>query len=294
MKISWSFKLELEKGICRFFSQTKRNEPHHSPTTTRDSNFFRSPASRSLQPRELFCFTNAYRAVAASGGENDIEATASFVEGETGWVDLAQDRATAVKVEITPLDGRDDREHRHLLGILERVQINTSPMPVEVLLEDGWTENDSFGAKMYQCPQHATCGGLSLRKGGCVYHPDVRVIEPNGVVCHSAQVRAFPIADGLAGGIGILLDLVIAPETVSFSGLALMEEPSFEGIRSGYFTNEIFDVSQSHTEDNGAGVWYNISPDNYNNGEWGRASLTRRVVSVRVAAWHDALQSDAA
>ncbi|MGN0833872.1 MAG: hypothetical protein ACI4RD_09535, partial [Kiritimatiellia bacterium] len=223
------------------------------------------PIIRRLEPNETFVVTNVYRAVVASGDENDIVVSASFVENDTDWVDIAQDRITAVRAEITPVDDREECEHRHVLGIREKVIIRTYPVTVlvEVLMDAGWEEYYSFGTKFYRCPQNATRGGLSFALGDCVYLPHVRVVEPDGIVCHSAQVQRFAIADGLAGGIGMLLDLAISPETVSFSGLALMEEPSLDGLRSGYFTNEIFDASHSHTVENGAGVWYNISPDNH-------------------------------
>ena len=130
-------------------------------------------------------------------------------------------------------------------------------------LSDAWLYEQEDGDTGYRCPALAMQGGLTVKVDGCNYEPNLDIIEPVGIVCHRGWVRRFGAARGSAGGIGMSLDLTITPESVSFTGLAFVEVPSEDGSRNGYFTNSIFASSQSHTEDNDAGTWYKISPDNH-------------------------------
>jgi len=223
------------------------------------------PYGRSLAPNETLHFVNRYKATAESSSADDIVVTATFVENSTGWSDTSEAKATAVKVEVTPLVGRDGCAHRHVMGVKEFIQVEAQPSDRGSLVQtgDGWTAGDWFGTRMYQCPLTETHGGLSISFCGCIYEPSLDVIEPNGIVCRAGQVQTYQVDEGAAGGIGMMLDLVISPEYVSFEGLAFVEEPSLNGSRSGYFTNALFNASQSHTAENGAGVWHDVSPDNH-------------------------------
>ena len=61
------------------------------------------------------------------------------------------------------------------------------------------------------------------------------------------------------------LRIYVLPDYVSFSGISVEEVPSMEGIHQGYFANLAFSNIWYHTVEMGAGIWANLTPDNY----WG-------------------------
>lgn len=61
------------------------------------------------------------------------------------------------------------------------------------------------------------------------------------------------------------IEVLIMPETVCFSGIAMEEIPSLDGQHMEYFSNIYFTNIWYHTTDMGAGKWKNIWPDN----SWG-------------------------
>ena len=54
------------------------------------------------------------------------------------------------------------------------------------------------------------------------------------------------------------LSIYVLPETVSFSGIKIEEVPSSVGTHSGFFANSEFSEIWYHTEDQGAGNWYEV------------------------------------
>jgi hypothetical protein len=219
------------------------------------------PYMKALEPSETISFKNTYRAVKESKAANDIKVTATFVERETEWSQETTDEATAVKVEIEPRVMRDGCPNRHLLGVRESVYVRTHPdVERRIALEEDW---QLLGTDYYLCPSQTFDNGLALTIGGVDYEPHLSVCEPTGIICKRGWTLPLGSHPGEAGWTGMKLDLTVLPETVSFSGLAFVEVANDEGTREGYFASEEFAASQSHDESQGAGVWHDISDDNF-------------------------------
>ena len=87
------------------------------------------PYEVDIGPGETVMFTNVYRAVAASGSENDIVARATFEDAADDFYDMSIARATAVKVEIKAQVAAPENEclNRHKFGVLELVDCLAIP-----------------------------------------------------------------------------------------------------------------------------------------------------------------------
>jgi len=219
------------------------------------------PFEQNLAPYEVVSFTNMYRAAVESSKSEDIVMNATFDENETDWSESVIDKATAVRVEVEPRIRRDGAENRHLLGVREVVFIRQYPNIGTVEIDD--QEWGRLSGDQFLCPILATQGGLQVRANGSCYSPNLQVIEPQGVVCHRGWTLQYGNHTNEAGWTGMKLDLIIEPETVCFSGLAMVEEDSDVGISSGYFANGQYSFPSSHGESQGAGTWYDISDDNF-------------------------------
>ncbi len=110
------------------------------------------------------------------------------------------------------------------------------------------------GYATYTAPLEADAHGLQMSFAGTVFGVDVSVVEPGEVfVKGTTRIRNFGLALDRAGGVGMSLDLHIAPVCVSFSGIAVQEIPSDYQDPSGYFSNPHFAGMWSHTVVRGAG-----------------------------------------
>jgi len=127
-------------------------------------------------------------------------------------------------------------------------------------MDEGWEQRD---ADTYQCPLGASNNGLTITINGCSYTPQLSVVEPTGVMCLRGWNYPLGVHPGQAGWVGMQLELKIVPEAVSFRGLAFVEEPSDQGLATGYFESHVAEDARSHDEGHGAGVWHDIGDDNF-------------------------------
>ncbi|MGN0833347.1 MAG: hypothetical protein ACI4RD_06830 [Kiritimatiellia bacterium] len=225
------------------------------------------PLTWRLEPYERFAVTNVYRAVVASGSESDIEVTASFVEGETGWVDLAQDRATAVKVTIKPVVRAPENkcDYRHKVGVQEVVECHATPT-IGCLFwrcsKGGRVEKDDNDIWKYTCPIRAQNDGVWVEGGGSSYMPKISVVEPCGVEATEVGVADQGLKPGQAGGVMLRQMLCVLPLDVSFSQIKIEEVPNVGGSNEGYFSDVYFRYEWLHGLEQGAGEWHEVDEDN--------------------------------
>lgn len=116
-----------------------------------------------------------------------------------------------------------------------------------------------------QCPLGGGQDPLTVTCMGAEYVPLVEVVEPNGVHAeyhngpNMGSVLTFPgVTHGMAGGIGMLLDFYIRPDSVSFTEISIQEVVSFTYSAEGYFLNPYFNGAFAHTGGvggAGAGIW---------------------------------------
>ena len=92
---------------------------------------------------------------------------------------------------------------------------------------------------------------------GVSYTPDLRVVEPTGILCESGFDRC---RDGV---VAMELEPYVTPLDVSFFGVRIMEVPTAGGAPTGYFANPRFEPIWNHTQARGAGVWHRPGLDNF-------------------------------
>ena len=221
------------------------------------------PLERDLSPGEAFCFTNVYKAVAASGRAEDIVATGHFYETDSDWYETSVDKATAVRVEIES-DVRAPTNAclgRHKYGVCEKINLFQYPSSpaIDWVAPEGGMIN---GSAQYQCPLHSAVNPLTATIGQATYTFSIQVVEPSFVEARNASWNDFDAPDGEAGSIALLLPLYIGPFDVSFSQIAVEEVPCTNGTHSGYFNRNDFQEWWYHTRGNGAGIWNPVTEDN--------------------------------
>jgi hypothetical protein len=168
---------------------------------------------------------------------------------------------TVVELKLSPLETKEGCEDRHVVGVRETIECFAIP-DIGSLSEIGGGEFRGNG-KYYVAPLIADGSVLSYVVDGSCYIFEVKVIEPSVIVARSPKVCNFGLGENTAGGAGMELEIYILPETVSFTGIAMEEVPSSEGVHVGYFSNVFFMNIWYHTLDMGAGQWCNIKPNNY-------------------------------
>ena len=115
----------------------------------------------------------------------------------------------------------------------------------------------------YQCPIRCAENPLKLTFGGAEYIPFISVVEPSGIKVLSVTEQRYGAGIGEAGGIGMDLELALKPLDVNFSFIMVEEVPSAAGSRTGYFSHQVFASLQSHTSENGAGIWRRPDDNNF-------------------------------
>ena len=213
-------------------------------------------------------FEIVYEGAHPSESENDVVATAQFVDNEEGNLGGVEDALTVVEVELSPVNSINECYNRHKWGICEKVLLEWSPA-VEglsfTIAGDGVVDLGRSGETFVylDCPTIQMSDILSIDYRDVSYSVLSQVFAPSMIVARNPKELKFDIAYGYPGGVGMQMDLYILPDTVSFQWLSFMEEPSMESVVDGYFTNNVFSSVWYHTEDRGAGEWHDIKPENF-------------------------------
>ena len=224
------------------------------------------PFECDLEPGEEVTFKNTYRAVRPSGGEGDIVVTATFAENETDWSQTTIDKATGVKVELTPEKTVNDCMNRHRWGVCERVWCAITPFVDCVQMqacEGAWFDSLQGGsAKCLVCPEVESSGLLMLTGGGASFVPTTLTLKPRTIQARNVRQMPSSLPPGVPGGAGMELSLYVLPDDVSFMALSMQEKESDSEI-GGYFKDEAFSAVWRHNDAMGANEWHLIGIDNF-------------------------------
>ena len=199
----------------------------------------------------------------ASGSENDVVVSGSFVENETGETYDAQDRITVFRVEIrsTAWPVGNECINRHKYGVRELVNIlrvPTSPSLIFSRMEGGQVVDGK-----YQCPLMPFTKPLDITYGSTTYTPHITVVAPDGAYVDDVVEWIAGLPNGVAGGVGMSFSVFLSPVDVSFSGIKAEEVPCYIGSHEGYFNHSAFEADWYHTRSAGAGKWQRVRADNY-------------------------------
>ena len=223
------------------------------------------PFEQDLEPGEEVTFKNTYRAVRPSGGKDAIVVTATFTENETGWTETTVDKATAVKVTISPqLDApENDSRYRHKFGIGEVVDCILTPASASVSWEcSSGSFSSTSGKASYTAPLHSAVNSFKAVGGDSEFAPQTSVVAPQGVIARDVGYRVCDASAGQAGGICLTMTLHAIPLDVSFLGVKIEEVPDVGGSHSGYFADTFFMSEWLHGVAQKAGTWLEPYGDN--------------------------------
>jgi hypothetical protein len=206
-----------------------------------------------------------YEGIKSSDDEDDIVATARFVDNVDGVIADATSYITVVELELRPVVEREGCEKRHIWGIGEVIECELTPKIDKwaFIAEGGSITNFTAGYSHYTVPMSSSDNFLSVKCDRDFYVPEIRVLYPEKIVVGKGSELLYGVGQGVAGGIGMLLELYLSPTTVSFSRIAAMEVPSTNNIVNGYFLDVCFSNMWSHSTHNGAGEWHNVGVDNF-------------------------------
>ena len=217
------------------------------------------PYMKSLEPNETISFKNTYRAVKESNVADEIKVKATFAERETAWSQETTDEVTAIRLQFTPEveAPKNASIGRHRYGVCEIVNCFQFPSAPKV----SWQTSGCavVGVARFRLPLAAVENPICASCRGVTYTPTLSVEEPSGVEGEAENVVLYGLPTNHAGGVGMQLGIYVLPGDVSYSGLMIEEIPCDRGSHGGYFNDASFSGIWSHSSDNGAGRWWNVS-----------------------------------
>ena len=225
------------------------------------------PNGTRIQAGVCRAFETEYAVLAPSDSEDDIVATATFVEDFLDETHTDDAEMTSVKVEISPEERPPENlsPNRHLLGVQEKVYYHFWPETAEVVLSDGNRGRDIFiddYERCFYCPWTGGVYAVSIECASQNYDIPLTVIEP-GVECIGARWNESLDAnavEGSSGWVGMVLLLYLTPRTVAFQRISMVEIPVLESDAHELAPDDYFalmpDVlTKTHDSRAGAGRW---------------------------------------
>ena len=224
------------------------------------------PSGRTLAPGEYVEFEAEYEAEKASSQENGTVAKVSFTENETNITFDDEDKMTVVEVTISPMKiARDNMSPgRHKFGVCEIVSCGQNPLSPLLSwdTEYGFFYNEGIST-YYSCPLYSVHNPIKVMIGDVELIPYVSVVEPQSIKVENTIFKDYGVHPGIAGYVGMELDLYVSPFDVSFEEIDVEEVPNANGVHIGFFAAANFSNTWYHTSGNGAGSWLGVKADNY-------------------------------
>ena len=218
-----------------------------------------------LQPGQTYYVSFVCSAARKSESENDIRIDGEFIDAETGVADNPSATTTAVRIELEPIIDLEYK-NRHAIGVREECIFKWMPAVSGMRISstgEGATAIHS-GFARYEAPLEAESPVISAEYNNSRLGIPLSVLEPRSIyVVGTPTLNDFGLGHNCAGGVGMQLELHVAPTNVSFSGIAIQEVPSNYKDPQGYFANSYFSNVWSHTRERHAGEWHNIASGNF-------------------------------
>lgn len=223
------------------------------------------PSGRTLAPGEYVEFEAEYEGEKASSQENGTVAKVSFTENETNITFDDEDKMTVVKVEVSPVNQfPSGYPNRHVFGVCEKFECIVTPNDVDItwgnIGDIIWNE-ESNARRIGIMPAYSSGMVLGLAVKGNTFDINLTSVAPIGIDVKLVSVLSVSGIKGMAGDIGMSLKFSLIPDNVSFADLRISEEPSSQGIHTGYFSDPSWSGKWYHTQENGAGVWNTVDDE---------------------------------
>ena len=172
--------------------------------------------------------------------------------------------------------------NRHVFGVYEKAwyEVEPSSAPIAWTLSDDAEWLDIQAAKRlclmpsYSIPVTATVSGR-----GEMFDVVVSCLVPSGIDARLFGPCSVSGDKGMAGDIGMFIDLTLMPTNVSFAGFRISERPSDQGTHTGYFDDPSISNKWYHTIENGAGNWDTVAE----NSNW--YTLDRAYIGYCTSPW---------
>ena len=104
---------------------------------------------------------------------------------------------------------------------------------------------------------------MTFSYGDASYTVHTTCHAPTDIVCRQKPALiSGGVPSGTAGGVGMRMDLTVLPDSVSFSGIRVMERISNDGAATGYFLQDRFSSWRNHNSVHGAGRLISVGVEN--------------------------------
>ena len=153
-----------------------------------------------------------------------------------------------------------------MFGVGETVHVYVAPECTAFSLSsDGNLINTNADNDMFWAPWSGGMYELQFNVGTATLVSPITVYEPVARAS-SASWDGAAGTNGIAGTLGMNLEIHVYPMSVSFCGVWMVEIPDESGCcpREGYFANPLPGMPWSHTAGAGAGIWSIVKQGN----EW--------------------------
>ncbi len=207
-----------------------------------------------------------YEGNEASDAADDISVTATL--STSGCPNLSTQAATSV-IEVKMLADvaapSNSCARRHMYGVHEMVNVDSQPVGLVSLSFDEGDGFSHYDNDCFWCPWTGGVYSVSFVFGEAVLPSLISVFEPTPLAV-DAWWDGIQGTNGTAGTVVMNVELLLAPLTVSFMSIWVVEIPDeAEGCpHFGYFDNPTYGRPWSHTTGAGAGEWFLVSRHN----EW--------------------------
>ena len=232
-------------------------------------------------------YSIVYEGLEASAQEGDIEVTATL--DANGYTNLSSQAAISV-IEVKMLADvaapSNSCMRRHMYGVHEMVNVDSQPTGLVSLSFDGGNGFSHYDNDCFWCPWTGGVYSVSFVSGEATLPSQISVFEPTPLAV-DAWWNGIQGTNGTAGTIAMNIELLLAPLTVSFMSIWVVEIPdeTEECPHFGYFNNPTYGRPWSHTASAGAGEWFLVSRRN----EWthDRAGTARVYPAPWSSGWKE-------
>ena len=217
-----------------------------------------------------------YVGLTASEATNDVVVTATLAENGSSMLSASTELSVVEVKMLADVAAPDNAcTRRHVYGVHEMVNVELQPTESGAALAfDSDAGFAYYGSGHFWCPWTGGVYTVTFNLGDIEFGSQINVFEPVPLV---ADVWWDGVSGtiGTAGKVVMNMELLLAPLTVSFMSVWVVEIPDEEEgcPHFGYFDNSNYGRPWSHTSEAGAGKWFLVTRQN----EWthDRAGTTK-------------------
>jgi hypothetical protein len=215
----------------------------------------------SVAANETRSWRAVYTFVEHSDSEDDVQATATFMENLSGAEVTDTDSMTVVMLRAVADAFWPTNKIRKSFGVGETATIYKTPsIQATATASRGICEIGDGGDVCYTCPHSGDDDAIVITAKDCSHAMVFNILEPSGYNVINVNSNIFATA-GVAGGFEMLFELRVLPRRVSFKNVELIELPRVATDADGYYAQPSKTNLLDHGK-NGAGTWNGVGDQN--------------------------------